>query len=48
MRIQPTSDHGADRDAPQVELAEYLETIARTAGADRMVNGRYQPTRSRG
>lgn len=46
--IKPTSDYGADRDAAPVELADYLDTLAKTAGSDRVVDGRHVPVRSHG
>lgn len=46
--IQPTSDYGAARDAAFVDLGEYLDTLAKSAGTDRVVNGRYEAVHSRG
>lgn len=48
VRVQPTSDHGADRDAAQVELADYLHVLADRSGAERRIDGHYLPVRSHG
>lgn len=46
--IQPTADYGADRDAPRVDLAEYLENLLQTGGTERIVAGHRVAVRSHG
>lgn len=41
VRVQPTTDHGADRSAAPVALADYLDNLADNCGIDRVVDGRY-------
>lgn len=48
LHIQPTADHGADRDAAPVDLAAYLSTLADHAGTDRSIDGRLVAVRSHG
>lgn len=48
LHIQPTADHGADRDAAPVALVDYLNALIDHAGTDRLLNGRLHPVRSHG
>lgn len=48
LHVQPTADHGADRDAAPLALADYFNNLVEHAGADRVIDGRLRAVRSHG